>query len=97
MNQREKRRIQHEQARCHAGLQLAGANETVVDGNLLAMGDEEAAHCALKSLSTRELENNMWKIVWQIVLWCLAIKLTISVPWNFIRLLGELFPGAQGE
>lgn len=39
----------------------------------------------------------MWKIVWQIVLWCLAIKLTISVSWNFICLVGELFPGAKGE
>ena len=76
---------------------MAGAIEEVADGDLVAVGDEEAAHCALKLPSARELENNMWKIVWQIVLWCFAIKLTISVPWNFFRLLGELFSGAKGE
>ncbi|MBP5786805.1 MAG: hypothetical protein J6Y19_03185 [Kiritimatiellae bacterium] len=81
----------------HAGLQLEGAAEAVVGRSLVAVDDAEAAHCALNSPFTRELEDNMWKILWQVVLWCLAIKLTISVPWNFIRLLGDLFPGAKGE
>lgn len=31
------------------------------------------------------------------LLWCLAIKLTISVPWNFISLLGEISGRRKGE
>ena len=33
----------------------------------------------------------------KILLWCLAVKLTISVPWNFVRLVGELFGNRKGE
>lgn len=31
------------------------------------------------------------------LLWLIAIKLTISVPWNFARLVGELFGKREGE
>ena len=33
----------------------------------------------------------------RIILWLLAIKLTISVPWNFICLLGMLGGDSKGE
>lgn len=33
----------------------------------------------------------------RIILWLIAIKVTISVPWNFICLLGLLCGDSKGE
>lgn len=33
----------------------------------------------------------------KIHLWLIAIKLATSVPWNFIRPVGELFGKQEGE
>jgi hypothetical protein len=33
----------------------------------------------------------------RILLWCLAIKITISIPWNLACLLGEIAGNRKGE
>lgn len=33
----------------------------------------------------------------RIILWIIAIKVTISVPWNLVCLLGELGGESKGE
>lgn len=50
-NQISKRK-KYEAERMHAGLQLEGAAEAVGDGALVAVGDPEAADCALHDGTT---------------------------------------------
>lgn len=33
----------------------------------------------------------------KILLWLIAIKLTISVPWNFVMLVNDLTAGRKGK